>query len=365
MKGVWELQAEKIEMVLASHNIYASVRSGVITPRYVRYHLYPQIGTKLGRIKALAEEIALFLGVPNCRIYRTNGVVNVEIPRFKVTPVSLLPLCLRIKDVPPCTPVLGIDEEGAPLLISLPSPDVAHILIAGTTGSGKTELTRVMISSLAMYNHQRDLQIVLIDPKGRGFRVFEGLPHLMAPIASTTGETLSLLRRLVREMERRDREGISKPRIAVFIDELAELMLVARKEVEPLLARLTQRGREAGIHLIVCTQKPSVSVIGSLAKANFPVRLVGRVTTPEEAKIASGLAGTGAEKLLGRGDFLAIANGMTIRFQAAYIKPVEIREMVARLQGRSLCRKNGGGKKRVNFFVRAFKGQQIASKGRH
>jgi S-DNA-T family DNA segregation ATPase FtsK/SpoIIIE len=212
----------------------------------------------------------------------------------------------------------------------MPSPDVAHVLIAGTTGSGKTELLRTMIASLAMHNRLGEVQLVLIDPKARGLAPFAGLPHLLHPLVNDVGEALSLLRRLVAEMERRDREGISKPKVMVFVDELADLMLVGGREMERVLTRLLQRGREAGVHLVGCTQKPTAAVIGSLVKSNFPVRLVGGETSPDDAKVAAGIAGTGAEKLLGRGYFLVIVKGQVLRLQAAYVSVSEIQEMVTR-----------------------------------
>ena len=141
-----------------------------------------------------------------------------------------------------------------------------------------------------------------------------------------------MLRRLVQEMEGRDRHKVNQPRIVIFIDELADLMLVGGKEVETALTRLTQRGRGAGLHLVACTQKPTAAVIGSLVKSNFPVRLVGSVTSAEDARVASGLAGTGAERLTGRGDFLLVCKGRWERFQAAYLSGEEIVKVVRRLQ---------------------------------
>jgi S-DNA-T family DNA segregation ATPase FtsK/SpoIIIE len=133
-------------------------------------------------------------------------------------------------------------------------------------------------------------------------------------------------------MERRDAEGRSDPRIVVALDELADLVISGGKEMERYLTRLTQRGREAGMHLIACSQKPTAAVIGGLVKSNFPVRLVGSVASPEDAKVASGLAGTGAERLLGQGDFLLIAKGQITRLQAAYISLPEIQALVTRLR---------------------------------
>jgi len=234
--------------------------------------------------------------------------------------------------VPPLTAVLGLDPEGTPLLLRLPSPNVAHVLIAGTTGSGKTALARAMVASLAMHNRPRDLQLVLVDPKGRGFTPFEGLPHLLTPVVTRLEEARPLLERLVAEMERRDAEQRDTPRLVLVLDELADLVQVGGREMEALLTRLTQRGREAGLHLVACTQKPTAAVIGGLVKSNFPVRLVGAVTSPEDAKVATGLAGTGAERLLGQGDFLVVAKGQVTRMQAAYIGAGEVEEMVARLR---------------------------------
>jgi len=332
MYRLLEFQANQIEMVLASHDVPSRVFGGLVTPRFVQFQLAPPLGIKVKRIASLSEEIALSLGARSCRVYRQGGTINVEVPRKEARTVKLIPLCRRLSQIPPCTAVLGLDESGTPLLLHLPSPDVAHVLIAGTTGSGKTELLRTMIASLVMHNRLGEVQLVLVDPKGRGFAPFVGLPHLLHPLVNDAEETLSLLRRLVEEMERRDQEGISEPKVMVFVDELADLMLVGGREMERVLTRLLQRGREAGVHLVGCTQKPTAAVIGSLVKSNFPVRLVGSVTSPEDAKVAAGIAGTGAEKLLGRGDFLVVVKGQVLRLQAAYVSVSEIREMVTRLR---------------------------------
>jgi DNA segregation ATPase FtsK/SpoIIIE and related proteins len=172
---------------------------------------------------------------------------------------------------------------------------------------------------------------VLIDPKGSAFRDLEGLPHLARPVIRDPAEAVEALGSLVRLMEVRSREyGPSS--VALVIDELADLLMVAGAEAERPLTRLLQRGREAGIHVIAATQKPTAAVIGSLVKANFPVRLVGKVTSPEDARVATGWKGTGAERLLGRGDFIAVAEGQLHRFQAAYIAPEEVSQVVAEIR---------------------------------
>ena len=339
MRRVLHFQADRIEMLLASHKVSARVTGGTITPRLVRFHLTTPLGVKVRQVANLSEEIALSLGAPSCRVYRHQGQVEVEVPRNRGQVVPLLSLCQRLASqgpggrhtVPPLTAVLGLDQEGIPLLLRLPSPNVAHVLIAGTTGSGKTALARTMVASLALHNSQRNLQLVLVDPKGRGFLPFEGLPHLLVPVVTRVDEALALLQRLVAEMERRDAEGRSEPGLVVVLDELADLVQVGGREMEAALTRLTQRGREAGLHLVACTQKPAAAVIGGLVKSNFPVRLVGSVASPEDAKVATGLAQTGAEKLLGQGDFLVVAKGQVTRMQAAYVSVEEARELVAKL----------------------------------
>jgi S-DNA-T family DNA segregation ATPase FtsK/SpoIIIE len=126
-------------------------------------------------------------------------------------------------------------------------------------------------------------------------------------------------------------EGDFQPRIVLVLDELADLMQVGGKVLGEHLTRLAQRGREAGIHIIACTQKPSSQVLGTLIRANFPARLVGKVVSPEDARVAAGIGGTGAEKLMGRGDFIAVAAGQALRFQAAYVSPAEMQQVVAQL----------------------------------
>jgi S-DNA-T family DNA segregation ATPase FtsK/SpoIIIE len=185
-----------------------------------------------------------------------------------------------------------------------------------------------------MHNHPGQLQIALIDPKGRGLGALAGLPHVWraAGVARDPEEAVTLLTALVDEMRRRDAAARSLPRLVVAVDELADLLQTGGKPVVDALTRLTQRGREAGIHVVAATQRPSAALVGGLMKANFPVRLVGSVVSPEDAKVASGVAGSEAERLLGRGDFLLVAKGQMIRFQAAYAADDELAAIVARIR---------------------------------
>jgi S-DNA-T family DNA segregation ATPase FtsK/SpoIIIE len=338
MRDQLELQANQIELVLASHKIPSRVVGGTVTPLNIRFQLAMRMDTRLAQLKGLSEEIALSLHARSCRVVRDNGALNIEVPRSDPLRVALLDVCSRLAFAPPCSPVLGLDEKGTPLLLNLPSSDVAHVLVSGTTGSGKTALARSMALSLALHNRQRQLQLLLIDPKARGFAPLDALPHLLCPPLTTVSDALSRMTWLVQEMERRDAEGISQPRLVVFIDELADLLMMGGKEMDYVLTRLSQRGREAGVHLVACTQKPTVAVIGSLTKANFPARIVGSVTSPEEARTAAGISGTGAERLQGRGDFLLVHKGQTTRFAAAYVSPEEATQEATRLRGAIVSR---------------------------
>ncbi len=324
-----EAQANLIEQVLSTHKIHSRVWGGSVTPRFIRYDLTTAAGIRVQKVLALKDEIALMLSVSDVRMYRKDGAIRIEVPRSRPSIVRLLPLVRSLPKLPPLSAVLGVDEEGVPLLLRLPSPDVAHMLVAGTTGSGKTALLRSILLSLAMHNPQRTLQMVLIDPKRRGFGALSELPHLIQPVIAEADDAIETLQDLVSQMERRDQEKRNSPALVVVIDELADLRMVGGKKVEDALSRLTQRGREAGIHVIVATQRPAATVVGSLVKANLPVRLVGAVGSPEDAKVATGIAGSGAELLRGRGDFLLVARGRTIRLQAAYIDERET-ELVAK-----------------------------------
>jgi len=316
-----EAQADRIEALLALHKVDAVVRGGIVTPRYIQFHLLAGMSTKVKKVSSLAEELALALNCQQVRVYRREGTIHVEIPRRDRTPVRLLPLCAGLDRLPPFTAVLGVDESGAPLLLRLTAPDVAHLLLAGMTGSGKTALARTLLISLAMHNPAHSLRMLLIDPKGRGFGGLEALPHVVGPVISDSGAAALQLSRVITEMERRDREKLSRPLLILAVDELADLIQTGGKEVEAMLNRLAQRGREAGIHLIAGTQKPTAALIGGSMKANFPVRLTGAVAGRDEARYATGITDSGAEKLSGKGDFLLVVKGDAVRFQAAWIGP--------------------------------------------
>jgi S-DNA-T family DNA segregation ATPase FtsK/SpoIIIE len=341
----YELQAARIESVLGAHRVPARVWQATVTPRFVRYDVTTALGTRLSKVSGLGEELAFSLGVRSARVYREGGVMHVEVPREVGREVGLLELCGRLRAVPPNCGVLGVDAGGVPLLLRLDSPDVAHVLVAGTTGSGKTALLRGLVLSLAMHNPAGRLQVVLVDPKGRGLGVMGGLPHawrglgVLVQMEAVRG----VLSELVAEMGRRDRVRGVLPRIVVVVDELAELLMGGGREVGEAIQRLTQRGRECGVHVVAATQRPSAALVGGMMKANFPVRLVGSVVCAVVAGVAAGVSGTEAERLMGRGDFLLVAKGEVIRFQAAYAGAGEIAGIVGRIGEGGRRRWRGAG----------------------
>ncbi len=330
MKRRWlEAQADLVEQVLWQHRSPGRVTGGRVTPTTILFQIVPAPGVRWSRLKGLAEDLALALGVPGVRIQREGPVVQLEIPRPDPQVVRFLPLMEHVRRslprYPLYTALLGLATDGAPLLIRLTSPQVTHILIAGTTGSGKTSLARTMLASLALTHRPGQLMWMIVDPKGTAFAAFRDLPHVLDFAAGDIPEAAACLEAAVRLMERRSREGIFTPRLLLVIDELGDLVQQGGRDLGELLTRLAQRGREAGIHLLACTQKPTAALLGGRLTANFPARLVGRVVSAEDARVAAGIGGTGAERLQGRGDFLAVVGGTITRFQAAYIALEEVR----------------------------------------
>lgn len=333
-------QADRIEWVLNQHRAPARVTGGRVTPRTIQFHVTPVASTKVAQLEKLSEEIALALGASHARITRDKHQLSIEVPREHVSAVRLMTLVEQIRRDEQLaravhvrgTAVLGLDAYGIPLLVRLGSPDVTHILVSGTTGSGKTEAVKTLLASLVLYQKPRELQLLLIDPKGGAFRVFEPLPHLLCAIATDLRDAMARLRWLEDEMERRQTENVLRPRIVLVLDELADLLMQGEREFQVHLTRLAQRGRSAGISIIACTQKPSASILKGTLKANFPVRLVGRVASTDDARVASGVGGTGAEKLAGHGDFVLVAGGERVRFQSAYLPPEDVPLFIAQVQ---------------------------------
>lgn len=313
MKEELELMADHIETALLSHKISARVTGGTVTPRWVRFQVLPAVGAKVSEIKGLSAELAVALNAPKCRVSRCGAAVAVEVPRDDPQSVRLLPLFSQFNDdhhqFPSVTAILGLAEDGAPLLIRLPSPDVEHILITGQTGAGKTMLLQAIVLSLAMTNNSEDLAFVFLG---------DGLSKL-AQAVQRFGFLVYRIERLGITVVKAAIRTAGK-RIIIVADDLVGGENSAKK----VKAHLATSGMH---HYVVAWNGIPPAGVAEVFKA----RLVGRVANSSEARLASGLLGTGAERLAGQGDFLAIAEGRVIRFQAAHVSPKEVQEMVVRL----------------------------------
>lgn len=311
--------ADRIEAVLRDRHAPATVVGGKVMPGFIEMLLRPAPGTKVNQVKALQADIALAVGKSSVRIAQSGTHLAIQISRESREPIRLSNLLNQVGDMPRFTAVLGLSEDGAPLLARLSSPDVGHVLIAGTTGSGKTSLAQSIVLSLCDQHRPRELGLIVLDPKRREQDEFNRAieKHLLMPIAHTREEVIGAVSKVIDVMEKRAADAEPMPRIVVYADELADLCQMGGEDLILALTRIAQRGREPGVHLLACTQKPSAKAIGSLLKANLPLRLVGRVMSADDARVASGIAGSGAERLNGCGDFIAVTGNKTIRFQAA------------------------------------------------
>ncbi|MGD9100763.1 MAG: DNA translocase FtsK [Anaerolineae bacterium] len=334
MRQTLESQADQIEAVLARRGIEVRVTGGTTSPRWIQFHVHPATpGAREGRIEGLAGELALALEVETCRVLRQGETVTVQVPRPAPQPVPLLPLqtgLVRRQQLPPGTALLGLTEAGAPLLARLSSPQVAHLLVAGDGGGNN--LLRTILASLAQGHRRSQLGLVLIDLERRAFGPLAGLPHLLRPVLSEPGEISRALQSLVRLAAARcNGKRPGAPRIVVAIGELDDLLALTgvNGRVQWTLTQLAECGCEAGVHLVAGTQKPVCGAVERLIRANFPARLVGQAASAQEARAAAGYAGTGAERLRGPDDFVAVTRGQVVPFQAARVTARELAELVS------------------------------------
>ncbi len=336
-KQTLEFQANRIEMVLAQHKVPVRVRRGLVFPRWIHFQVPLATETQASKIEGLAEELAVALDLDTCRILRHRGMVVVKIPRLDPRPVQLLPLqhgLAQRSQVPPGTAVVGLSDNGAPLLVRLPSSHVAHLLIAGDSDNDRQALARTIIASLALRHRRRQLRLVLIDPTRRAFGSLAGLPHLLRPVSSETGETAQVLQSLVQWASARDNGHTKDPRIVVVISELADLLTTsgANGAARQALTHLAKHGYDAGIHLVACTREPDHPAMKELIQASFPVRLIGYEPPDSSTQAVTSHAGRGVARPRQAGNFIAVVGGRTIHFHAAHISALEL----AKLTGRAL-----------------------------
>ena len=345
-----EMEAQ-LESAVRSFGVGASVVGAVHGPTITRYELKLDQGVKLNKITNLAGDIALSLGVKSVRIAPVPdkiSTVGVEVPNKSVHTVWLGDLIdsseFRTSKNKLCV-ALGRDIGGSVVVSNLAK--MPHLLIAGTTGSGKSVCVNSMILSLLYKSTPEEVRMIMIDPKMVEFVVYNGMPHLYVPVVTDAKKAAGALQWAVVEMLKRYRlfseTGVRElagynaamkergepalPQVVIFIDELADLMMVASKEVEESICRVAQMGRAAGMHLVIATQSPRADVITGLMKANIPSRIALSVSGPLESRII--LDQQGAEKLLGNGDMLYFPIGSKpVRLQGAFVTDEEREEII-------------------------------------
>ncbi len=345
MRDYLERQANAIEYVLHAHGISARVGGGTLSPRLIHFQLQLPPPVRMARLTPLLHELTEALEVDAVRLAPDpdSGAPVLEVPRPDPVPVRLLPLARKVAEVvPPATATLGLDTTGTPLLLRLDAPEVGPALIAGSAGAGKSNLLQAVALSLALHNAPRDVRLLLLDVSGPGRRGqrgispwmgLEGLPHLVTGPVITPEEVHLRLRWVNRLLNRRleqlaDSEPLEGSTLVVLLDGLhATLRGQGGQERGELLRHLATEGRESGIHLVASTMDAALS-----DDIPWGARLVGRMPDQGQAHIASGIHGSGAEGLLGAGDFLAVLGGEMLRFQTASVTPEEIVRTVGLLQ---------------------------------
>ena len=350
--GTMEMRenSRRLNETLASFKIEAHIINVTRGPSVTRYEVELEKGVRLSKLTSAADDIALSLGATGVRIAAVPGkisVVGIEVPNRAVTTVSLR----EVIDSPEFTKAkskssfaVGKDIGGSCIVGNISR--LPHMLIAGTTGSGKSVCMNSIIISILYKASPEDVKLIMIDPKMVELGIYNSIPHLLIPVVTDPKKAAGSLQWAVTEMMRRYKamsdvgvrdlesynsivenqevDGKKIPQIVVIIDELADLMLVAAKEVEESICRIAQMGRAAGIHLVIATQRPSADVITGLMKANIPSRIAFAVASAMESRII--LDTQGAEKLVGKGDMLyaPIGNGKPRRVQGCFVSDTEV-----------------------------------------
>lgn len=342
--GDVETNAEIIQDTFNNFNIDVAMESANVGPRVTQFTLKPPSGIKLSKIAALDRELALNLAAQSIRIEAPipgKRAVGIEVPNVKPATVRIAGILddkSWVNQKEPLGFTVGRDISGLPVVDSLDK--MPHLLIAGQTGSGKSVMINSLITSLLYKNSPADVKFIMVDPKQVELSLYKDIPHLLTPVIHEPEKCISALKWAVSEMERRlktfsehskrDIAGYnslkdedSMPYIVIIIDELADLMMMAARDVEALIVRIAQKARAAGIHLVLATQSPRADVITGLIKANVPARIAFTVAGQIESRII--LDQNGAEKLLGKGDMLYVTASMPkpIRVQGALINDDE------------------------------------------
>ncbi|MBN1892235.1 MAG: DNA translocase FtsK [Clostridiales bacterium] len=359
-KNALAAQGKKLVDTLASFGVEAKVVNVTHGPAITRFELTPGPGIKVSRIVNLTDDLALAMAAVGVRIEAPipgKSAIGIEIPNSETVPVSLRSLIdspsFRKRESP-LTVALGRDIPGNPIFCDLTT--MPHLLIAGATGSGKSVCINAILISILCKATPDEVKLIMIDPKVVELSMYNGIPHLLAPVVTDPKKAANTLNWAVGEMIRRyalfaeasvrDFRGYNEvlkmnrepslPLILIVIDELADLMQVASKEVEEAIARLTAMARAAGIHLLIATQRPSVDVITGVIKANIPSRIAFAVSSQVDSRTILDMGG--AEKLLGRGDMLYYPQSMAKpqRGQGAFVSDGEVESVIEYLKAQNM-----------------------------
>lgn len=357
-RGDVKKNADTIEKTLESFGIRARVAEVNYGPTVTQYALEITMGTKLSKITALGNNLALTLAAPTGQVrieapIPGRSMVGIEIPNKRpeiVTLKELLSSSLFKENPDPLLVPLGLDVSGKPIAATIEK--MPHVLIAGTTGSGKSVLLNSWISTFLFRTKPEELRVILVDPKRVELTLYNGIPHLLTEVIVDPEKIIKALKWTVSEMVGRFKEfskaGVrniagynslenveKKPYIMFVIDELADLMIFAPGDAEDLITRIAQMARATGIHLILATQRPSVDIITGLMKANIPTRIAFNVSSLVDSRVIIDMPG--AEKLLGRGDMLYLPpdQAKPKRIQGPYVTEKEVNELVQFLKSQS------------------------------
>ncbi len=350
--------AAKLERTFHSFGVKARVTQVHLGPAVTKYEVHPDVGVKVSKIVSLSDDLALALAAKDIRIEAPipgKSAIGIEVPNSEVAMVSLREV-LEAKEVdkPDAKLQIGLGRNISGEAVKAELNKMPHLLVAGATGSGKSVCINGIITSILMRAKPHEVKMMMIDPKMVELNVYNGIPHLLAPVVTNPKKAAQALQKVVSEMERRyelfshsgtrniegyndyiNRYNIEEdakqpllPYIVVIVDELADLMMVASNDVEDAITRLAQMARAAGIHLIIATQRPSVDVITGVIKANIPSRIAFSVSSMTDSRTILDMGG--AEKLLGRGDMLFLPSGASkpVRVQGAFLSDNEVEEVV-------------------------------------
>ncbi|MBD8031813.1 DNA translocase FtsK [Solibacillus merdavium] len=356
--SVIQMNAKKLEQTFLSFGVKAKVTQVHLGPAVTKYEVLPDTGVKVSKIVGLQDDLALALAAKDIRIEAPipgKSAIGIEVPNSEVAMVTLREVIEANEQVKVGSKLfvsLGRDVTGQSISAELNK--MPHLLVAGSTGSGKSVCINGIIISVLMRAKPSEVKMMMIDPKMVELSVYNGIPHLLAPVVTDARKAAQALQKVVSEMERRydlfshsgtrniegyndfiemNNEGLSEkqpklPYIVVIVDELADLMMVASSEVEDAITRLAQMARAAGIHLIIATQRPSVDVITGIIKANIPSRIAFAVSSAVDSRTILDMGG--AERLLGRGDMLYLPAGASkpVRVQGAFVSDQEVEKVI-------------------------------------